>query len=93
MTETRDIHPLTLAPQQSAGSDALGADPTRARAQVTAIGESDLARVAMVSCNPVSFAREARIMAEAGFGVEWIEIIDQFRWSTHTEPEARLSRA
>jgi len=46
---------------------------------VVAIGESDLARVAMMSRNPVSFARDARIMADAGFGIERIEIIDWFR--------------
>ena len=93
-TETRDIHRHPLAPRELAAFDALVADPPRAGAgaQAAAIGNSDLARVAMVSCNPVSFARDARIMADAGFGIEWIEIIDQFRWSVHVELVARLSR-
>ncbi|MFZ1725746.1 MAG: class I SAM-dependent RNA methyltransferase, partial [Albidovulum sp.] len=48
--------------------------------------------VAMVSCNPVTFARDARILVEAGYSMDWIQVVDQFRWSPHVELVARLLR-
>ncbi len=49
--------------------------------------------IAAVSCNPVTFARDARLLTEAGYGLDWVQAVDQFRWSTHVELVARLSLA
>ncbi len=93
-TEIRDLFRRPLIPEELADYDAAVVDPPRAgaKAQVTAITESEISTVAMVSCNPVSFARDTRLLTAAGFRIEWIEVIDQFRWSTHVELVARLSR-
>ena len=50
------------------------------------------ARIAYVSCNPSSFARDAKIMVEAGWRIDWIQPVGQFRWSTHVELAARFVR-
>ena len=64
-------------------------DPPRsgAAAQVTALvdASSPPQRIAMVSCNPSSFARDAAILTESGFQLEWIQVIDQFSFSNHIE--------
>ncbi len=93
-TEVRDLFRRPLNRKELAGFDAAVADPPRAgaKAQSVAIGESEVSCVAMVSCNPMSFARDVRALAASGFRIDWIEVIDQFRWSTHVELVARLSR-
>ena len=62
-------------------------DPPRAgaREQVQAIAKSDLARVGYVSCNPSSWARDAKTLVDAGFRLEKLRPVGQFRWSTHVE--------
>jgi 23S rRNA (uracil1939-C5)-methyltransferase len=59
---------------------------------VAEIARSTLARLAYVSCNPVTFARDARHLLAAGYVLDWVEIVDQFRWSTHVELVAGFSR-
>jgi len=46
----------------------------------------------MVSCNPVTFARDARTLIAAGFRLDAVEVVDQFRWSTHVELSSRFTR-
>ena len=85
-TETRDLfrNPVIA---EDLRYDAAVIDPPRAGAlaQAQEIARSDLAKVAFVSCNPVTFARDARILVDAGFKLEWIQVVDQFRWSSHVE--------
>ncbi len=50
------------------------------------------ARIAYVSCNPGSFARDARTLSDGGYRLEWIQPVGQFRWSTHVELAACFSR-
>ncbi|MEX0370499.1 MAG: class I SAM-dependent RNA methyltransferase, partial [Tateyamaria sp.] len=38
-----------------------------------------------VSCNPQTFARDAETLCNAGYVLEWVQPLDQFRWSTHVE--------
>jgi 23S rRNA (uracil1939-C5)-methyltransferase len=45
----------------------------------------------MVSCNPATFARDARLLVQAGYRIDWVQPVDQFRWSPHVELAARLS--
>jgi 23S rRNA (uracil1939-C5)-methyltransferase len=92
-TESRDLFRRPLSGDELARFDAVVIDPPRAgaEAQVTAIARAQVPLVAAVSCNPVTFARDARILSEAGYRLDWIEVVDQFRWSSHVELAARLS--
>ena len=74
--------------------DAVILDPPRAGAQeqVGRIARSTVPVVAYVSCNPPTFARDAAILAEGGFRLDWVRPVGQFRWSTHVELAARFSR-
>ncbi|MDQ7079833.1 MAG: RsmD family RNA methyltransferase [Paracoccaceae bacterium] len=74
--------------------DAVVIDPPRAgaQAQIAEIASSRLGHVVHVSCNPVTFARDARTLLSAGFRIGNIKVIDQFRWSPHVELVARFSR-
>ena len=62
-------------------------DPPRAgaREQVLRIAASEVRRVVYVSCNPASWAKDARALADAGFRLAELRPIGQFRWSTHVE--------
>lgn len=93
-TETRDLFRRPLYPDELKRFDAVVIDPPRAgaEAQIRQIAASPVTRVAAVSCNPVSFARDAAILVESGFRVDWVQVVDQFRWSTHVELAASLSR-
>ena len=46
----------------------------------------------MVSCNPATFARDARILTAGGYVLDWVQVVDQFRWSHHVELAARFHR-
>jgi 23S rRNA (uracil1939-C5)-methyltransferase len=69
-------------------------DPPRAgaEAQTERLAQSSIPVIAAVSCNPVTFARDARMLTAAGYGLDWVQVVDQFRWSTHVELAARFSR-
>lgn len=93
-TEARDLFRRPLLSSEIEGFDAVVIDPPRAgaEAQMREIAASSLKRVVAVSCNPVSFARDARILAEAGFSLVRLVVVDQFRWSTHVELVAQFTR-
>ena len=93
-TETRDLFRRPLLPDELNRFDAAVIDPPRAgaEAQVAEIAASDLQRVAMVSCNPITFARDAELLINSGFAMTPVTVVDQFRWSTHVEVAAGFSR-
>ncbi|MDO5611708.1 MAG: class I SAM-dependent RNA methyltransferase [Paracoccus sp. (in: a-proteobacteria)] len=93
-TETRDLAKRPLLPDELARFDAIVIDPPRAgaEAQTRQIAASQIATVAFVSCDPVNFARDARILADAGFAITRLSVIDQFRWSPHVEVAAHFRR-
>lgn len=93
-TETRDLFRNPLYAEDLNRFDAAVIDPPRAgaEAQIEQIAASNLSVVAMVSCNAVSFARDAKILLDAGFEMDWVQVVDQFRWSTHTEQVACFRR-
>lgn len=93
-TELRDLFRRPLLPAELARFEAVVIDPPRAgaEAQAAALAASAVPVVAMVSCNPVTFARDARILAAGGFRLDWVQVVDQFRWSPHVELAARLLR-
>lgn len=89
---TRDLYRRPLEPDEFKGIDAVVIDPPRAgaEAQTQRLAAARVPVVAMVSCNPQTFARDARILVEAGYALDWVQPIDQFRWSAHVELAARL---
>lgn len=93
-TEARDLFRRPLTADELGRHDAAVIDPPRAgaEAQMRQIAASSLRLVAAISCNPVTFARDARILTRAGFALDWVQVVDQFRWSPHVELAARFSR-
>ena len=49
------------------------------------LAASPVPRLAYVSCNPNTFARDAREFVDGGYRLEWIKPVGQFLWSTHVE--------
>ena len=92
--EHRDLfrRPLTIAELDR--FDAVVLDPPRAgaREQVAALAGCRVGRLAYVSCNPASFARDAAALVAGGWRLDWVRPVGQFRWSTHVELAARFSR-
>lgn len=86
-TDTRDLFRRPLEPDELAKFDLAVLDPPRAgaEAQIATLCASPLKRTAMVSCNPVTFARDSDALINAGFALQWIDVVDQFRWSPHVE--------
>lgn len=93
-TEARDLFRRPLLAEELAGLDAVVLDPPRAgaAAQAAELARSAVPVVAMVSCSPATFARDAATLAAAGFRLDWVQVVDQFRWSAHVELAARLVR-
>lgn len=92
-TETRDLFRRPLLPDELDQFCAAVIDPPRAgaEAQVAELAKSTIGTIAMVSCNPVTFARDARKLVDAGFSLDWVQVVDQFRWSTHVELVSRFT--
>ncbi len=92
--ETRDLFRRPLMPQEFLPFDTVVIDPPRAgaAAQITELAQSTIQKVIFISCNPTSFARDAKTLCDAGFNLGAITPIDQFRWSPHTELFAVLER-
>ena len=93
-SEARDLFRRPLLRDELAKFDAIVIDPPRAgaEAQIAEIAASTVPLVAMVSCNPITFARDAKALIAAGFRIESLVVVDQFRWSNHIEVAARLVR-
>jgi 23S rRNA (uracil1939-C5)-methyltransferase len=93
--EHRDLFRRPLSEAELSKFQAVILDPPRAGAkeQAPALARADIARIAYVSCNPATFARDARTLAEGGWRIDWIKPVGQFRWSTHVELAAAFSRA
>lgn len=91
----RDLFRRPLEPDEFKGLDAAVIDPPRAgaEAQTERLAAAKVPVIAMVSCNPATFARDARILTQAGYRIDWVQPVDQFRWSSHVELAARLSLA
>ncbi len=93
-TEARDLFKSPLTPLELAPFDAVVLDPPRAGAesQCRALAASKVRRVAYVSCDAASFARDAAILAGAGFTPGPVTPVDQFLFSSHIELVADFRR-
>lgn len=92
--EARDLFRRPLLPDEIDRFDAVVIDPPRAgaEAQVAEIAASKLRNLTYVSCNPVTFARDAERLVQAGFVLTHAIVVDQFRYSAHIELAARFLR-
>ena len=94
--EARDLFRNPVLAADMGRFDAAVIDPPRAGAQAQVaelLRAPDLARIAFVSCNPGTFARDAAALAGAGFRMGPVTVVDQFRWSPHVELVAGFERA
>jgi len=92
--ETRDLFRRPLVAPELKRFDALVFDPPRqgAQAQARELANSAIPVVVAVSCNPATFARDARLLVEGGYRMAAVTPIDQFRHSAHVEIVARFER-
>jgi len=92
--ERRDLERRPVLAEELEGGDVALFDPPRAgaKAQSAELAKSDLPLVIAVSCNPATFARDARTLADGGYRLESAVPIDQFPWTGHLELVARFSR-
>ena len=92
--ETRDLFRRPLVPQELRDFDTVVFDPPRqgAQAQVTQLAASKIPVVVAVSCNVATFVRDARILIDAGYRIEGVTPVDQFRHTPHVELVARFAR-
>jgi 23S rRNA (uracil1939-C5)-methyltransferase len=90
----RDLDRRPMLSQDLKGVDVVLFDPPRAGAavQCAEIARSKAARVIGVSCNPATFARDARLLTDAGFVLDHVTPVDQFLWSPHIELVGVFSR-
>jgi 23S rRNA (uracil1939-C5)-methyltransferase len=93
-TEHRDLFRRPYDAKALARFAAVVLDPPRAGAvaQVRELARSDIPTITYVSCNPNTFARDARILVEAGYQLTELWPVGQFRWSLHVELVAALRR-
>ena len=90
----RDLYRRPYDTAELAVHDAVVLDPPRAGAveQIKQLAASSVARIAYVSCNPSSFARDAETLVGGGYKLDWVQPVGQFRWSTHVELASAFSR-
>lgn len=94
-TEIRDLAKRPLMVDELNHYHAIVIDPPRAGAerQAVEIAGSKIEKLAWISCDPVTFAKDARILAEEGLVISRIFVVDQFRWSPHVETVAEFRRS
>ncbi|MBA3668372.1 MAG: class I SAM-dependent RNA methyltransferase [Sphingomonas sp.] len=90
----RDLYRRPFDSGELAAFDAVVLDPPRSGAaeQIRQLATSPVPRIAYVSCNPATFARDAEMLAGGGYRLLWARPVGQFRWSTHVELAAAFSR-
>jgi 23S rRNA (uracil1939-C5)-methyltransferase len=93
-TEARDLFRRPFAPQELKAFEAVVFDPPRqgAEAQARMLAEAAAPVIVGVSCNPATFARDARILVAGGYRLVRVTPVDQFRYTPHVELVARFVR-
>ncbi len=85
--ERRDLFRNPLTARELAAFDAALLDPARAgaAAQAAELAQASVPRIVYASCDPGSFARDARTLQDGGYRLEKLMPLDQFLWSPHVE--------
>ncbi len=79
----------------AAEAQAVVADPARrglAKDGVQKLLETKASVIALVSCDPASLARDARLLIDEGFSLDWVTTVDMFGQTSHIETVSRFSR-
>ncbi|QKV18902.1 class I SAM-dependent RNA methyltransferase [Oricola thermophila] len=92
--ERRDLARRPMTAHELRVFDGVVFDPPRAGAEAQAreIAASTVRRVAAISCNPETLARDLAILIQAGFTLKSVTPVDQFIWTPHLEAVALLER-
>jgi 23S rRNA (uracil1939-C5)-methyltransferase len=90
----RDLFKTPLKDKELDIYDVVVVDPPRAGAetQTNALANSCVPTLIYVSCNPLTFARDARVLVAGGYHIESIQPLDQFRWTVHVEAIGKFVR-
>ncbi|HET6549482.1 MAG TPA: hypothetical protein VFG79_13540 [Solirubrobacter sp.] len=93
--EARDLARRPLLARELDKFDGVVLDPPRpgAAPQAKELAKSKVPVIAYVSCNPLSFARDARMLVDGGYKLQRVVPLDQFLWSEHVELVAKLTRS
>jgi 23S rRNA (uracil1939-C5)-methyltransferase len=92
--ERRDLFTRPFVTKELARLDAVVFDPPRQGAQMQSreLAASPVPILVAVSCNPLTFARDARILADGGYRLMRVTPVDQFLYSAHVELVARFEK-
>ncbi|ULR43296.1 class I SAM-dependent RNA methyltransferase [Rhizobium sp. K102] len=92
--EKRDLFRRPLMTQEFKPFDMVVFDPPRAGAefQCKELARSGVKKIAAVSCNPLTLARDLQILVEGGYRITGVTPIDQFLWTSHVEVVATLEK-
>lgn len=92
--ERRDLFEHPLGQKELKRFAAVVFDPPRAgaQAQAAALAAHGPGVVVAVSCNPATFARDARLLVDGGYAMEAVTPVDQFPWAAHVEVVAVFRR-
>ncbi|CDZ57299.1 class I SAM-dependent RNA methyltransferase [Neorhizobium galegae] len=92
--EKRDLFRRPMMVSELKNYDAVVFDPPRAGAEVQMkeLVRSGVKTVVAVSCNPLTLARDLRILVDGGYQIKAVTPIDQFLWSPHVEAVALLQK-
>ena len=90
----RDLFRRPLEKTELDRFEAVVLDPPRAGAkeQIPQLASSSVPRIAYVSCNPATFARDAKALVDGGYRLLWVKPVGQFRWATHVELVGAFTR-
>jgi 23S rRNA (uracil1939-C5)-methyltransferase len=86
-TVKRNLFSDPFAAHELKDVDAVIIDPPRAGAEAQAklLAQAKVKKIIYVSCNPVSFARDAQHLVAGGYKLVDLKLFDQFLWSAHIE--------
>ncbi|WP_417319329.1 class I SAM-dependent RNA methyltransferase [Emcibacter sp.] len=92
--EVRDLFIRPFLVHELEGYDVAVIDPPRAgaREQMVELASSTVPTIVMVSCNPATFARDARTLVDGGYSMGPVTPVDQFLWSSHLEVVSVFTR-
>ncbi len=90
----RNLYKNPVSAEELSNIDGAVVNPPRAGsiAQCKELAKSSITTIVLVSCNPITFARDAEILVKGSYVLDWVRVIDQFRWSHHVEVIGKFSR-
>jgi 23S rRNA (uracil1939-C5)-methyltransferase len=87
-----DLFTHPLSSEKLNQFDLIVLDPPRdgAKVQIEKIVKSSVKNIIYVSCNPITFVRDCRILLDNGYKIRTIQPIDQFANTNHLELVANI---